>query len=56
MVSEAENRVTELENRLCLPEIYSDLEKARIAHSELLDAKAQLEEAYDNWMQLQEDR
>ena len=56
MVSEAENRVTELENRLCLPEIYSDPEKARIAHSELLEAKAQLDDAYDNWMQLQEDR
>ncbi|MBP5750526.1 MAG: hypothetical protein J6X24_07030, partial [Firmicutes bacterium] len=55
MVSEAENRVTELENKLCLPEIYSDPEKARIAHSELLDAKAQLEQAYENWMQLQED-
>ena len=56
MVSEAENRVAELENKLCLPEIYSDPEKARIAHSELLEAKAQLDEAYENWMQLQEDR
>ena len=55
-VSEAENRVTELENQLCLPEIYSDPEKARMVHSELLEAKAQLDEAYENWMQLQEDR
>ena len=56
MVSEAENRVAELENKLCLPEIYSDPEKAKIAHSELLDAKAQLDEDNEKWMELQEDR
>ena len=55
MVSEAENRVAELENRLCLPEIYSDPEKARIAHSELLEAKAALDGAYEQWLGLQEE-
>ena len=54
-VSEAENRVTELENKLCLPEIYSDPGKARIAHSELLEAKAQRDLAYEQWMTLQEE-
>ena len=55
-VAEAENRVTELENKLCLPEIYSDPEKARAVNSELLEAQAQMDEAYEKWMQLQEDR
>lgn len=52
-VSEAEKRVTELENRLCLPEIYSDPEKAREVNSELLAAKDGLEQAYEMWMELQ---
>ena len=55
-VSEAENRVTELENMLCLPEIYSDPEKAREVHSELLGAKARLDETYEQWMRLQEEK
>ncbi len=54
-VSEAENRVTELENRLCLPEIYSDPEKAREVNSELLAAREDLEKAYEDWMELQEE-
>ncbi|MCR4805113.1 MAG: ABC-F family ATP-binding cassette domain-containing protein [Clostridia bacterium] len=55
MVQKGENRVTELENLLCLPEIFSDPEKARKANSELLEAKAQLEEYYEAWMALQEE-
>ncbi|MBO5517861.1 MAG: ABC-F family ATP-binding cassette domain-containing protein, partial [Firmicutes bacterium] len=54
-VSETENRVTELENRLCLPEIYSDPEKAREVNSELLEAREKLEKAYEDWMELQEE-
>ena len=54
-VSEAENRVTELENRLCLPEIYSNPEKAREVNSELLAAREDLEKAYEDWMELQEE-
>ena len=54
-VSEAENRVTELEKRLCLPEIFSDPQKAKEAADALQSAKDEMEAAYENWMKLQED-
>lgn len=53
-VSEAENRVAELENLLCQPEIFSDGEKARKTSLELQEAKEVLEEKYEIWMELQE--
>ena len=54
MVQKGENRVAELENLLCQPEIFSDPGKARKTNSELLEAKAQLESYYEEWMALQD--
>ena len=49
-----EDRKKELENQLCLPEVFSDPVKARSVSEELEETKARLEEVYMLWMQLQE--
>lgn len=53
-VAEGENRVAELENLLCQPEIFSNAEKARETSLELQKAKEELDKNYEIWLELQE--
>ena len=51
-VSRAEAEVSRLEAELCRPEVYSDPEKAAETGRALEKAKADLEDAYWQWMEL----
>ena len=60
MLKEAEHRVNDLEDKrasleelLCDPEVFSDHEKARKLSEELEEVKAELDEAYMDWLELQ---
>ncbi len=52
-VQAAEDAVRTLESELCKPEIFSDPAKAAETAKALEDAKAALDDAYWNWMELQ---
>ncbi|MBR5730730.1 MAG: hypothetical protein IKX89_02135, partial [Firmicutes bacterium] len=51
-VSRAEAEVSRLEAELCRPEVYSDPEKAAETGRALEKAKADLDDAYWQWMEL----
>ncbi len=53
-VSALEEKISGLEAELCKPEVFSDQNKAAALADELKTAKNDLEEAYDQWMELQE--
>ena len=60
MLKEAEHRVNDLEDKrasleelLCDPEVFLDHEKARKISEELEEVKAELDEAYMDWLELQ---
>ena len=50
-----ETRKKDLENQLCLPVVFSDPARARKVSQELEEVKAELEEVYELWMELQEE-
>ena len=52
-VNDLEDRRTFLEEKLCDPEVFSDHEKARSLSEELEAVKAELDEAYLDWLELQ---
>lgn len=52
-VSRLEALVSGLEEKLCSPEVFEKPEEAKKLSSELEKAKAQLEEAYNLWMELE---
>ena len=46
-------RKKRIEEKLCSPEVFEKPEEAKKLSSELEKAKAQLEEAYNLWMELE---
>ncbi len=54
-VEKCEEEVKRTEESLCMPEVFSDPEKAAAASRELEAAKAALDLAYGEWMELQQD-
>ena len=53
-IAELEDTISDLEQQLCLEEIYTDFQKSAEISQRLETAKADLERTYDEWMQLQE--
>ena len=51
-VSALEEEKKALEEKLCLPEIFSDPEKANEVSKNLEEVKGKLEEAYEEWLEL----
>ncbi len=49
-----ETEISELENRLCMPEIITDHVKLAEISKELTEKKDELDERYEKWLQLQE--
>ncbi|MGF7059830.1 ribosomal protection-like ABC-F family protein [Brassicibacter mesophilus] len=54
-ISEHEQRISELEELMCNPEVYSDHEKSQELHQEALNLKKELETIYEEWMELTEE-
>ena len=52
-VHDAEQRIAELEEELCKPEVFGDPEKAAETAKQLEEAKAALDDAYWQWLELQ---
>lgn len=48
-IVETEERIQEIERRMCLPEVYSDHERMNELHMEMLSLKEALEELYGEW-------
>ena len=53
-IADLEDTISDLEQQLCLEEIYTDFQKSAEISQRLETAKADLERTYDEWMQLQE--
>lgn len=53
-ISNHENKIHQLENELCNPDVFSNHEKSQEIHQEILDLKESLEELYDQWLVLTE--
>ncbi len=53
-ILDTETKIEELQNQLCLPEIYSDSEKSKEIHAELADFENKLKELYGLWEEMTE--
>ncbi len=54
-ISEHEERISELEELMCDPDVYSDHEKSQEMHQETLKLKQELDELYSEWLELTEE-
>jgi len=54
-ISKHEERISELEELMCDPEIYSNHEKSQELHQETLRLKNELENFYEEWLELSQE-